>query len=452
MKSAYAFSIFVLHIVLTGLLCPLSFAQTFTYKKIVDSFEAIPGQPGNTFAVASQGAPGNSGSKLSFVIQPSFSSNLQLWISDTSGGSLLKLVDTTTPIPGGTGTFVEGYAHRFFGQKIVFLGIDNTTGDEGFYSVPAPGGTIIELVNQQTQKPDGSGPFGSTAFSGAPFNFDRGNEVFGVNGSVFAVPASGTPLTEPATGTQFFICETGYTGGGMGLYGSPDVSSSTIALLPSNVLGQGAIYTAPLSGFAGVTDPCAGALLKVTNATHVASINTAVPADRHLRNFSALAFANPLIDGANVVFGGAATPLKPGGSYDLAGLYGFNLMTGVLRKLVDTHTPVPGGTGNFSLFGFGGSGASISNLWTVSAGSVVFVGTDAAGKQGLYLVGAGGPISKILAVGDTLPDGRVVNGNGGGFFQPPIQPDSLRGKSLAARLDIIDPILGSGSAIYLVTW
>lgn len=108
--------------VLLLLVFPL-FAQAtsikFTITKIVDSFEAEPGVPGATFNIAPQGAPGNSGTRISFVAEPFRTNNYQLWTSDTRGGTLKKLVDTSTPIPNGKGTFVDGYQNRFYGTTVV---------------------------------------------------------------------------------------------------------------------------------------------------------------------------------------------------------------------------------------------------------------------------------------------------------------------------------------------
>ncbi|MBV8452643.1 MAG: hypothetical protein JOZ29_10265 [Deltaproteobacteria bacterium] len=418
----------------------------FTFTKIVDSLEAEPGVPGATFNIPAQGAPGNSGTNLSFVAIPGGTNNYQLWTSDTVGGHLRKLVDTNTKIPNGKGTFLFGYQNRLYGTTVVFLGIDNVTGSSGYYAVPVTGGTIKELVNQSTEKPDGTSKFGATAFSPYNFNLDSGSLVFVVLASGFAVPVSGTPLTEPDNPTKFFICETGYIFGGMGGYDYTDVSGTTMALMAGNVFGQAAIYYAPLSGLAGVKARCASPYLMVTNATRVASINTPVPADPHRRKFYAYNFASPAIDGKNIVFGGGATPLKS--AIDLAGLYGYNTGTHTTVKLVDSNTPVPGGHGNFQIYGTGG----ISNGWTVSGGNVVFQGIDALGKEGLYLVSAGGEtITKLLAIGDKLPDGRVVAGNGGRFFQPPIQPDSLYGRSLGIYLAFSGKF-GVETAIYFITW
>jgi hypothetical protein len=313
-----------------------------------------------------------------------------------------------------------------------------------YYAVPATGGTIKELVNQSTEKPDGTGKFGATAFSPSNFDLDSSSLVFVVDAAGFAVPAAGTPLTEPDNDTKFFICETGYIDGGMDGYYYADLSGKTMALFTGSTFGQGAIYYAPLRGLTGVKAKCASPSLMVTKATRVASINTSVPADPHKRKFYAYDFASPAIDGKNIVFGGGATPLKS--AIDLAGLYGYNSGTRTTVKLVDSNTPVPGGHGNFQIYGTG----AISRGWTVHSGNVVCLGLDANGKEGLYLVGAGGGnINKLLAVGDKLPDGRIVAGSGGLMFQLPIQPDSLRGNSLGMYIVFNDPKLGIGNGIYL---
>jgi hypothetical protein len=84
-------------------------AITFTFTKIVDSFEAIPGQPGATFNIPGvlPGEPGNSGTRISFVAEPFFTANFQLWTADTTGGTLVKLVDTLTHLPDGTGKCIN---------------------------------------------------------------------------------------------------------------------------------------------------------------------------------------------------------------------------------------------------------------------------------------------------------------------------------------------------------
>jgi hypothetical protein len=100
-------------------------------------------------------------------------------------------------------------------------------------------------------------------------------------------------------------------------------------------------------------------------------------------------------DNGTVIFAGA--PLNS----STIGI--FSWRAGTLTRLVDTNTPVPGGTGTFQPM-------SVSQLaYTANNGNVVFRGFDAANKSGLYYVSAtGGPVVKIIAQGDTLPGGRTV--------------------------------------------
>ncbi len=69
---------------------------------------------------------------------------------------------------------------------------------------------------------------------------------------------------------------------------------------------------------------------------------------------------------------------------------------------------------------------------------MVFLGTDADGRAGLYSVpAAGGAITKIVAVGDTV-NGLQITGSPG-FFQPPFQPNSLGEHQVAFRADFFNP-------------
>src|SRR6516165_6489491 len=98
-------------------------------------------------------------------------------------------------------------------QRSFFSALTALQDQRVYYAVPATGGTIKELVNQSTEKPDGTGKFGATAFSPSNFDLDSSSLVFVVDAAGFAVPAAGTPLTEPDNDTKFFICETGYIDG-----------------------------------------------------------------------------------------------------------------------------------------------------------------------------------------------------------------------------------------------
>ena len=67
MKYCNVLRAFCLALLAPGLPFGVASAQaaqiTFTFTKIVDSFEAEPGVPGATFDIPAQGAPGNSGTQ-----------------------------------------------------------------------------------------------------------------------------------------------------------------------------------------------------------------------------------------------------------------------------------------------------------------------------------------------------------------------------------------------------
>jgi len=72
--------------------------------------------------------------------------------SVTGEGAPVKLVDTRTAVPGGTGNFSsvnQSYGilpFSFSGGEVVFIGTDAGTSRTGIYSVPAAGGAIRKIV------------------------------------------------------------------------------------------------------------------------------------------------------------------------------------------------------------------------------------------------------------------------------------------------------------------
>jgi hypothetical protein len=83
------------------------------------------------------------------------------------------------------------------------------------------------------------------------------------------------------------------------------------------------------------------------------------------------------------------------------------------------------------------------SAYTLNNGTVVFRGTDAAGKNGLYAVSAGGgPITKILAPGDALDGARTV----ADVPAEAIRADSLSQGKLAFVVDVNDPNAPGGAA------
>jgi hypothetical protein len=428
-----------------------SHASAVTFTKIVDSFDQVPGQPpGTTFFVPAWAAPALSGKKMAFAVIGVPGHPDGLWSAKTDGTALTPLVDGSTIFPGTSNPFGAVSPVRLSGKKVAFRGTD-FLGHSGYFSMSVNGGALRTLANQDTPLPDAAGTFGPGIghVGGSPDGFDYAGhlvfqDVHSGGGGVYRLPPAGGSAFTIGNG-NFFICEAGYGFGGIGTYYLPAISGRTVALLVGNVFGHAAIYAAPHTGITGVANPCATPALKANNVARIASVNDAVPDDPSGRNFDLFGFGRPVIDKKTVVFLGTACT---GFTCDNQGIYS-KIGAGGLNKLVDTYTAVPGGNGtfqdrqvNFSL-----------SQYAVNRKRVVFRGADADFRDGVYFVStSGGPITKIVAVGDTLPDGRTVVGNGLRFHQAPIQIDSLSGNRVGLRLDFFDPTHGTtGAGVYVAT-
>lgn len=103
-------------------------------------------------------------------------------------------------------------------------------------------------------------------------------------------------------------------------------------------------------------------------------------------------YYTPVISGDRVAF------LSRNGPPD--GVWSADINTRALTKLVGLNTPVPGGTGNFSAFGYP------EHRLTIGGGYVAFFGIDGAGILGLYTVPVtGGPVRKVVNTNTVAPDG-----------------------------------------------
>jgi hypothetical protein len=90
-----------------------------------------------------------------------------------SGGVLTVVADTDTPVPGGTGTFVEFGDPSVDGGTVVFFGEDGRDGPTGIYTWEA--GVLSALVDTDTPVPGGVGTFSGF---GPGVSTDGGNVAF----------------------------------------------------------------------------------------------------------------------------------------------------------------------------------------------------------------------------------------------------------------------------------
>jgi hypothetical protein len=95
-------------------------------------------------------------------------------------GELVKVVDTTDPIPGGTGVFTSVTYPWFDGGTILFAG-DGSDGQQGIYRWE--GGAVSAFVDRTTPIPEGEGTFTDFLFNWSPPAASHGRVVFWARGA-----------------------------------------------------------------------------------------------------------------------------------------------------------------------------------------------------------------------------------------------------------------------------
>lgn len=309
-----------------------------------------------------------------------------VYTENADGTGLTQVLNNQTPVPGGmpagqSATFDQYYGSQELigGGQVVLIGTDsnsagNTSG-YGLYSVSAAGGTVTLLANETTTV---NGHYiGDSQYNGTPNFFPIGSMAvnaagqiaFEVGQQVYTVNAAGGAVTCVAT----YYC--GDSPGGESIFQAPSISGNTVALAAGNIFGTAIVATTPLPSTPGGFSTAAAG-----NAYDPYSLND-----------------KPVQDGGTTVFA------AQNGNDTVGAIYA-NSGSGQTIALVTTNTPIPGGTGDFVWTnGIGNQSIAADN------GMVVFFGAGASGANaGLYEVSeSGGPITKIVAVGDQIGQGTV---------------------------------------------
>lgn len=385
---------------------------------VINNVTPVPDRPG-TFFVTNGGLdplPALDGGKVAFIAVAG--SSTSIWSVNADGsGDFRRLVDVDTSVPGGAGEKF-GYVKslRLRNGNVIFLGFGADSLHDGIYTVPVTGGTVKSVVASGSLRPEGSGAsFGFQDFIQS-FNYGYlgdGQMTFTAGSGVYAYPAVGG-------GAGHVLV---YPGSNIPVGGNINAS---LFLAPA-ISGTRAVF----SGYAALV----GTNLDERRYFAVADTTTASPSTPGM-NFvlgTQDSFAGAQIEGETVVFRAlSGTNASITGIYSITG-------NGPAVKLVDTNTDVPGGNGKFTGFTSAGS----PDTFGFSDGEVVFLGTDADNRAGLYSVPVtGGTITKIVAVGDTV-NGLQITGSPG-FFQPPFQPNSLGEHQIAFRADFFNPTTNTG--------
>jgi hypothetical protein len=333
-------------------------ANTFEFQKVVDTNTPIPGGTGSFI-----GFDPPSLDRRNLAFRGLGSSQEGIYIS--VGNKLRVVADSNTPIPGGTGSFTSLFSPSLDNGNVAFS-------SGGIYI--SVGNKLRVIADSNTPIPGGTGNFtyvnfpsldnGNVAFAGGSTSFETGIYIK-VGDQLKVVADSNTPIPG-GTGNFTFLF-------------SPSLDNGDVAFASDFPVASG-IY-------ANI-----GGKLKV-----IADRNTPIP--NGTGNFGG--FRSPSLDNGNVAFAG----LIPGPRLQLpTGIY-INV-GGKLKVVADRNTPIPDGTGNF------GSFISVS----LNDGNVAFVGDDDADatiypplpqQQGIYTT-LGGSLKKVIARNDSL-DGKIVS-------------------------------------------
>ena len=352
--------------------CPASAAFTFT--KIVDTNTPIPGGTGN-FSFNGSDTPAVSGLHVVFD-----TGDETIWAARINGSRLRREITPGTTIPpGNLGTFQQYYGDyvQLQGNTVVLVG-DNCGGcgsGVGIYTKLLGSDTINSLVDTNTFLPGSS----TDKFSGFPPDFDETDTtvVFQDRQNVWAVPLAGGPVNRVATDQdnlysppEPFCC----------IFDQPSIKGSRVLMRGSNVFGRASIQQVDVSG-----DPFSFRFV-ATGTMHPPG----TPRGYRFDNFD---FARPVYDHGLIFYGDGTNPNKP--KPYIRGIY---IRDGGFRNLVDSTMPVPGGTGNFQFAWYG-------TLSPIAAGKgiMVFGNIDNAGSPALFAMPeAGGPITRIIGRGDPI--------------------------------------------------
>jgi hypothetical protein len=328
------------------------------------------------------------------------------------------VADISTPIPGGSGTF-SGFANAPSqdGTTLAFVGFGSAN-FTGVYT--ASGGTLHKVPDSNTPVPDGPGTFSDFSSAGG-YPSVQGNNVafYAFGGQVRGMAGNGVYLNTNGTLTKVADQNTAIPNGtGLFLnFSQASLDQGTVAF-SGHGNGQQGIYAAsggslrrlvdlntPISGGSGTFGNLVLPELRDGTVAFVGSSGNGQPG-----------IYTATLGGVVSVAADTHTPV-PGGTGDFTSLNdvatsgGFVAFRGMgtvddgvytnyggsLHRVADTHTLVPGGLGTFQ-----GFGADLA----FDHGHTAFYGGGANGMPGIY-TDTTGTLSKVISAGDVL-DGKVV--------------------------------------------
>ena len=333
----------------------------FTFTKIVDTNTPIPGGVGNFVAF---GAPVFDGTTVAFWAPGLCFCSSQIGVYASTGGSLQKLADSNTPIPGSVGNFDNFNEAEIRGGTVAFFGANGFV-SSGIYA--SSGGSLTRVADLNTAVPDGIGNF---QYFVPEVAVDDGRVLFAGLGSFSTAGLYSFAAGSLTTVVDFNMVMPG-SGIPFGGFFGPAARAGNLAF--------GAFGSFNPFSTQGLFTLIDGSLATVVD------MNTPIPGGSG--NFAFL--GNPSFDGSNVAFIGYDS------TFTFHGIYVVD-SAGALSVIADTTTPAPGGTGHFVQF----FDPAIDN------GTVVFTAIHESGQSAIYRA-VGGVLTRVIGSGDML-DGNLL--------------------------------------------
>jgi hypothetical protein len=288
--------------------------------------------------------------------------------------SFQKVVDQSVLLPGALPT-TQFFEPSLEDGLIAFQAYqsDGVSNGVGIYSA-LPGGPITRIADTQTLVPGTTVPFGNfsyrasidsgrVALSAIAFPVS-GEQISGAyvfaNGELQSIADNNTAIPSGNGSFQFLFSDSG-----------PSADAGQIAFSGSGSGGENSGIYFEQDGFLAL------------------AVSSTAPVPGSNRSFSAL---GPYVLNSERL---AFLPQHDDGTY---GVYLHDLPTGLLTVVANTETPLPGGPGNFVTFG--GEDAPVD----LDDDTVVFVGGDAF-EAGVYRYDiATGMLDTVAAAGTPVPD------------------------------------------------
>ncbi len=323
----------------------------------------------------------------------------------------IKVADTQTLVPGGTGTYLSGFtALGVTNGRVVFHGGDGVTA--GVYSWE--GGVITVVADNHTPVPGGGGIF-SSLFAPTYTHASGANTLIrGGGGSAF-----GHYIKDPAGFTIVANNQTMLPGGGL-LTGLPpggaSIDGTDVAFVANTTTGLRGVFTKTAQGLTKLVD------------TQTLIPNSAL-------FFSG--FGRPWINYEDVTFYGATS--------GWGGLYRAPATGGPLEVIADLATPHPVG-GTFSTF-------SSTRIDTDGEDTVFWARQSTTGLEGIFRAGHLG-FETIVMPGLAAPGGGIfesfgplATSNGMVVFEGKIENVFERSLYLSDAQGVLHKIISPGQML-----